>query len=479
MKKIFIIMIIALYFSLCIKVNAKAYRYEWENTIIYIPVGESINNYKNDPVANLYIDNVHMTDAKINYLIDGDWLCYLADVDTSVVGEYEVWYKAYENDKYKPGTCPGYKCKIKFIVQDKEAPSVKVINKNVRLRRNTIYDISSNLIITDNYSSELSIRDMSSIDYTRLGEYEACVVVIDEKGNEAYADFTVSIYEDSYPTIINKNEGIPINIEVNSVVDLTEYFTAYDEIDGDLTADISYPFIDTSNVGMFEYEVVVENKVGMETRKSFYVNIIDDKEPEITLTNEVVLLDYSEDFQSFDFSKYVAQIKDNLPIDYSKLSIKTNIENKVGNYNVWYEYNDGVYIATAVLAVHLRSYDKPLIIADDISISTDDDFDILEHISIEDPSDENVLKSIEIFDDNVDYNTPGEYYIEVYVINSSGVSATKRIRLEISENSSSNVVDSTTIAHEDNKYFIIAIVVLVGIIGFLSIKRIKSFKKSS
>lgn len=479
MKKIFIIMIIAFYFSLCIKVNAKAYRYEWENTIIYIPVGESINNYKNDPVANLYIDNVHMTDAKINYLIDGDWLCYLADVDTSVVGEYEVWYKAYENDKYKPGTCPGYKCKIKFIVQDKEAPSVKVINKNVRLRRNTIYDISSNLIIIDNYSSELSIRDMSSIDYTRLGEYEANVVVIDEKGNEAYADFTVSIYEDSYPTIINKNEGIPINIEVNSVVDLTEYFTAYDEIDGDLTADICYPFIDTSNVGMFEYEVMVKNKVGMETKKSFYVNIIDDKEPEITLTNEVVLLDYSEDFQSFDFSKYIAQIKDNLPIDYSKLSIKTNIENKVGNYNVWYEYNDGVYIATAVLAVHLRSYDKPLIIADDINISTDDDFDILEHVLIEDPSDENVLKSIEIFDDNVDYNTPGEYYIEVYVINSSGVSATKRIRLEISENSSSNVVDSTTIAHEDNKYFIIAIVVLVGIIGFLSIKRIKSFKKSS
>lgn len=477
MKKIVIVILFSLLVLFGIKVNAKSYRYEWSNTIINIPVGDSINDYKNKPSATLYIDNAPISDASITYLIDGDWLCYLADVDTSIVGEYEVWYKAYENNKYKPGTCPGYKCKIKFIVEDKEAPAIKVINQNVRLRRNSEYDISSNLIISDNYSSELVVRDLSSIDYTKLGDYEAKVVVIDSEGNESYADYTISIYEDSYPTIIYKNEGTPINVELNSMVNITEYFTAYDEIDGDLTSYIKYPVIDTSQLGEFIYEVEVENNVGMKTTKEFCIRVIDDKKPEITLTNDMVLLDYSEDFSNYDFAKYIAKIEDNMPVDYNKLVIKTNIENKVGAYNVWYEYNDGTYVSTATLNVKLRSYDKPIILADDINISPTESFNILDYINIEDESDDNVIKSLEVFDDNVDYTSPGQYYIEVYVINSSGVSATKRIRLEIAdeENDTSSVVEKDN----DNLYFIIVIVGLIGIIGFLLIKKIKPFKKSS
>lgn len=457
------------------KAHAKTYHYEWENSIVHIPVGSSLEDYKHLPTATLYIDNVAVNDANITYLTEGDWLYYLSDVNTSIVGEYEVWYKAYENNLYRPGTCPGYKCKVKFIVEDKMPPSIRIINNNLKIRRGSDYNLLDNIIVEDNYYDNVDIKLDTNLNIDQLGTYEVNLIAIDNDKNESRGVFNVEVYEDTYPVIGYNNEGNAINVELNSKPDIISNFYAYDEIDGDLSKYIKLPIIDTTKIGLYKYTASVANKVGLESFLEFYVNITDDKKPIITLTNDAVILDYKTDFTNYDFKSYINSIDDNTPVDYNNLIITSNIENKVGNYNVYYMYNDGTYNAQAILNVRLKSYLNPIIECDDITIYESSNFNILDYVMIYDESDPLILDSLDLFDDNVDYNTPGEYYIELYVLNSSGLSATKRVKLTILERNISPLSINEKFIN-NNMHYIIIICGLGLVILFLSIKKIKAFK---
>ncbi len=481
MKKVLLAIFFFLSFILVeIRICASSWRFEWEDTIVHIPVGDSIEKYKDIPCATLYKDNVLLSDADITYLRDGDWLCYLSNVNTSVVGEYEVWYKAFENDKYRPGTCPGYKCKVKFIVEDTEAPIIEVIQPHLKLRRNSEVNLLDNVYIHDNYFSELTITETNAIDYSMLGAYEVNVYAIDGANNRSQAQFTVEIYEDKGPNILYKNEGSPIYFPLNSVANASDYFTAYDEIDGDLTSRIQYPKIDTQSVQEFDYTVRVQNAVGLEASKTVRICIVDDQIPEIELTeeNDIVFLDYSLDFTTYDFRKHIKNIVDNKPIDYKNLTITHDLKNEVGSYHIRYTYTDSTYITTKVLEVKLRSYQKPEFQIDDVRVKEGESLDLRDYVLVYDPSDANIGKTMEIIDTEVDYETPGTYYAEVYAINSSGLSNIERFKVIVEESVeplSQNEKASTKMGN----YLIYGGVFFLGVIlGFVCLKvgRIKKNK---
>ena len=106
MKKYVVLVLLMVVSIFNLDIYAKSYRFKWDESTTYIDValGYNINKYTNIPKAYLYIDNVLMEDAEVSYLTAGDWLYLLTDVDTSRVGEYKVWYKAFEN-KYIPWQC--------------------------------------------------------------------------------------------------------------------------------------------------------------------------------------------------------------------------------------------------------------------------------------------------------------------------------------------------------------------------------------
>ena len=106
--KIIIGLVLTFIYLNSINILATTYYYEWENTIINIPVFSSLEKYQDIPRAHLFVDGVEV-DCDLKYNIEGDWLYYLSNVNTSKVGEYKVWYKVYENRLYKPGTCKGYR----------------------------------------------------------------------------------------------------------------------------------------------------------------------------------------------------------------------------------------------------------------------------------------------------------------------------------------------------------------------------------
>lgn len=479
-KKIFLglsilIMLLFLFAKIDIMANPKArFSYSWENTVIKVKLNDELAKYEDIPKAYLYADGVKLTDAKVEILKEGDWLFFLKDVDTSKTGTYYVWYKAFEYEKYKPGTCNGYKCKITFIVEDKVAPSLIIKKDEISVRRKKENDeeyvnkiINDNVSAVDNYS-DVSITFSHMIDLSYPSRYKVDVFVVDEANNEAKGYFYLDVYDDYKPIIYFDAPNDYLKVSRNDEVDIKSYFKAIDELDGDISDKIEYPSFNLSELGKNEYEVKVANSGGSKATKKVVIEVVDNIKPEISLVSDIITLNYLTDLDNFNYLKYVLKIEDDMPINYDNLKVSSSLENKVGIYHIYYEYSDGINIATAILEARLISYKGPTINVSDIYAKVGDYIDIANYVTIVDESDPTVYQNMVITDDEVKYNEAGVYYASVYSINSSGVSTTKKIKVVIEEEKNNLVI------------ILISIISLVFIFiifsGYLYVK--KHFKKS-
>ena len=420
-----------------VNVSASSWRFSWDNTVIDIPLGESIERYKYMPKATLYKNGVALTDATINYLRDGDWLYYLSDVNTRKVGTYYVWYKAFENDKYKPGTCKDYKCKIEFNVIDSTAPEITILNNNLSIRAKSNYNLLDNVVAKDNYYDDLEYKINSNINFDIPGDYIVDIYVTDGSKNVSHKSFNVNIFDNSIPQI-TKIKSEPLKFIIGDVIDLSSYFSAYDDVDKDITNKIIYPSISSDEVGIKTYTLRVSDSALNEATLDIEVEIYDPYIPEINLYNESIILDYETNFKAYDFKKYVKEIKDNETVDYSKLKIEANLENKVGEYLVDFIYSDGTHEVVKSLNVNLVSFDKPTIDTKTISILEGEYVDLSNYVEVYDESDSNIASSLVIYDNDVNYYKAGVYMIEAYAINSSGISTTQNIEVKVLNNKDYN-----------------------------------------
>ena len=454
--KLFLTIIIILFllsFSIINIHAAPTFRYEWTNTKIDIPLGETVDKYKYYPKAILFKDNVALGDAQISYDTEGAWLYYFKNINTNKPGVYKVWYKAFES-KYSPGTCINYKSLITFNVIDEEPPKLDIINKNISVRRGSSISLDDNINVIDNCEGVRYVIT-ADIDFNKIGNYEVLVSAIDKSGNRVSDNFNVTVYETEKPIVSYLGNGV-IKIPLNGDYNIREYFKATDVVDGDITNKIIFPRIYNDRLGFFDYELEVENNSGLKTTYPFQVEIIDDVVPQINLSTHNVILDYKEDFSTYDFSRYVRSITDNSEINYDNLEIKHNIKNKIGSYIVNYSYNDGNFIAYETLDVSLVSHDAPVIEVSDILVNTKENVDLMNFISVTDPSDKNILSSVVIDDSNVTYEKEGTYYASVFCMNSSGLSQEKRFKI---------VVDNDSIINSDN----LVLFIVIGVLGFLLI----------
>ena len=464
-KIIILLFFIILSFNIT-KAYAKAFSYKWENTNVKIRVGSSIEDYKNVPRAKLYIDGVLASDAKINYDRKGDFLYYLKDVNTNLCGTYYVWYKAYENDKYYPGTCPNYRAKIKFDVIDDISPEIKPLKDTINIQKGLVKNtdelhelLKNNLFVKDNYSDvSLSFNDYE-IDYSSIGIYKVYAYAKDEYNNLSMTTFNLNIYDNYYPTLTYINDEDIIYFNLNEEASLKGLFIAYDKYDGDVTNKIIYPKIDTSSIGEKEYIIKVSNSSGNETNLNMIISIVDDVCPVISPIEENIILDYKTNFDEYDF-KSLVNVEDNNEINYDNLIYKFDkpLENKVGTYNITYTYNDNYFISSASIKLTLLSFDKPSIILDDVVIDKNNKVDLMDYITVYDESDPDAINNLIIDDTNVNYSESGTYFADVSCINSSGEKAISKLSITI-KNSDNN--------SKERPYIITIIVLIILIIGIL------------
>ena len=474
MKKIKLLLIIFIFFVFSFNLNINAgsiWSYVWEDTSVVIPVGESFDQYKDVPKATLLKDNVALLDASVTYNTEGDWLFYSKNVNTSKIGVYKVWYKAYEN-KYIPGTCTGYKCLISFEVKDLEAPKVDVIKKEVNIRRGTEYNLINNLTYSDNYTKDLNIEFSGSVDSSKIGTNHIITKVTDESGNVSTCYYDVIVYDDAKPVIECLLDSGNINIPINGEYDLKEYFKATDPFDGDISDRIAFPNIITNKLGKYNYNVSVTNSIGNSCEYKITVNIIDNEPAKIILNNNNIILDYKINIENMNYLSYINRIEDNNDIDYSKINITHDMQNKVGNYHIWYEYDDGFYKTRETLNVTFVSHDAPSMEIDDVIIDVGSPVDLYDYVYVSDESDSSAKSTLVIDDSNVKYDKEGIYYANAYCINSSGLSTERRIKVVVKGNSmfSDNYKNYTIIS-------IIFLGVIIFLIGFIVIYILITKKK--
>ena len=427
--------LVSLILLFSIRVNAGSiWKYTWNNTAIIIPVGESFDQYKDLPQATLYRDNEALTIANITYNTEGDWLYYSKNVDTSKIGVYKVWYKAYES-RFIPGTCTGYKCLITFTVKDLEKPTLDIINPIVNLKRGTEIDLSTNIRCNDNYTKEVRIDFSGDVKTDTIGTYHIIVKATDESNNVTTGEFDVNVYDDVKPSIECLKEGGDIYIPLNGEYDIKSLFKAYDPYDGDITNKIVFPSVRTNKIEEYDYTVSVTNSIGSTSTFNAKIHVVDREEPKIVLSQKKLILDYKDNIEGIDFTTYIKNITDNNQIDYNNLTITNNIENKVGTYNVWFEYNDGYYIAKETMDISVISHEAPDIEVNDIILNIDSQTDLSKYVRIIDQSDPNIKSSLVIDDSEVEYDKEGTYYVNIYCMNSSGLSSEKRARVVVRKES--------------------------------------------
>lgn len=461
-KLIIFISLIAIFLFLPFTVLAASWKFMWINTTVDVPVGASIEDYKNVPKAFLYKDGICITDSNVTYNTEGDWLYYFKDVDTYTIGQYHVWYKAYDA-KYSPGTCTGYKALITFNVIDNIKPKITINQSYFYIKRGNEFDLSKNYNAKDNYKLE-SVEVLHEINNKRVGNYDVSVIAKDSSGNQAISKFKAIVYENEAPVISCDSLGDIIQIPLNKEVDIKSHFTAIDSYEGDISDRIVFPEVKNDTVLEYPYTVSVKNEANLSSSYKVTIRVVDDVEPTLELSTHNVVLDYSLDFYMIDFKRYIKKLSDNLPINYDNLTITHDLENKVGSYTIWYSYTDGIFTVSDLIEVSLVSYDKPELYVEDIEINLGNTVDLYDFVSVYDKSDLNIASSIEIYDQNVDYSKAGTYYAEAYCINSSGLSETKRFKVIIKEEQQ----EESSI----NLYFIgliIAFVLIIGLVSFIVI----------
>lgn len=440
MKKIslFLLILITLFVNGLVK--AASWSYEWENVVVEIPLYESLNSYDDLPKATLYKDGTLVSDAKISYNRNGDWLYYAKDVDTSKVGDYKVWYKASES-RYKPGHCQNYKQLITFRVIDETAPSINILKDKIIIPLGTKeMNYNEYFTIRDNSSEVIINVDDSKVDYNKIGTYDVLIEAIDISGNKCTKHLEVLIQDENGPVINFLGENNTITIEKNSDIILDDYFKQYfkviDKIDGDVINSMEYDKIDINVVANNKISFYFKDSSGNISSIDINVNVIDELAPSLILSTDNLKLDYLTEPSYELFKTYIVEAKDGIIdlIDEVKIDFSA-IELKVGSYIVKYSVSDasGNEVEKDLLVNYVTNK-APELLVEDVVINVGEEVNLKDYVQVSDKSDLNVENNIEIDTTKFNNKAAGIYYLNVTCHNSSNLFSNAYMKVEVIDN---------------------------------------------
>ena len=478
MKKIYILFLVIFSLFISVDLSAATYKFIWDESTTYIdvPLGSNINQYKDIPKAYLYINGELKSDAEISYLTAGDWLYLMTDVNTSIVGEYKVWYKAQES-KYCPGQCEGYKTLITFNVIDNIPPVISHISSELTyLIGGEKPDYLKHVVASDNSGKCNVTIDDSGVVYNVVGSYDVNVRV-DDGYNIVNEKIVLNVKDPIGPIVTFLGENNTIKINKGENVDLKSYFKAIDNTDGDVINSISYPKFDTDAENEFSLEVTFSDNNGNKTSIVIDIKIIDENVPVINLYSENLILEYGSD--------YLSQIKSNIKEAYlgnksivEEVNIDlSNFKEEVGNYNIIYSYTHKDKTISYSVGVNVLSSKAPVLIIENFDSLIGEKPDYLSHVQALDNSDPLINQKVEINDNGVDYYTAGRYSVTVSVVNSSGLSKTETLYVNIINEEGNSILGVDNNIEENNIFILgIGVIGLVVIIIFWYNKKRKKLK---
>lgn len=161
------------------------------------------------------------------------------------------------------------------------------------------------LVVIDNIDGDITnesvISGWSGVDLTTIGSYEVQIDVVDASGNASQAILTITVVDDVAPVITGPDSFIKHPDFVFNAQNLLSYYTAEDNIDGDITVNIemlSNELIgNADDPGTYNIVLRVEDAAGNTTLKEITVQVdaelpvylVVDEAAEIVVDSEAVL----------------------------------------------------------------------------------------------------------------------------------------------------------------------------------------------
>ncbi|MCD7950446.1 MAG: DUF5011 domain-containing protein [Erysipelotrichaceae bacterium] len=322
---------------------------------------------------------------------------------------------------------------VGYAAIDKEAPTIDANKVEVLYGTDldkTMFSIEDNRDSLDNL--DVTIDD-STYDANQLGTYSVEVSATDMFSNTYTKIVEVEVVDKTAPVLSTTGEGYVIEVAVNGSEDITEYVSATDNVDGDVTAFIETDEdLNTSALGSQTIEVTVADNSGNTTTETYEFAITDTEAPTITLSDDTVTVDYGS---SFDYTDYVT-VKDN----YDK-EVDINVE---GTIDTTSEDSQTLTItatdssgntSTETLTVNVEDLTAPTITLTktSVSITTDDSFTASKYLSsATDNKDGDLTDEVEI-SSNVSTSTAGTYTVTYSVSDAAGNSTSKTLKVTVSK----------------------------------------------
>lgn len=171
---------------------------------------------------------------------------------------------------------------ITIINQDFLSPVINYSEDALTVPKDGILTLADlQLVITDNIDGDITnqavIQGWSSVDLETIGSYEVQIDVVDASGNAAQAILTINVVDDVAPVITGPDSFIKHPDFVFNAANLLSYYTAEDNIDGDITANIemlsSELIGNADDPGIYNVVIRVEDAAGNATLKEITVQV--------------------------------------------------------------------------------------------------------------------------------------------------------------------------------------------------------------
>ncbi|MBA3926445.1 immunoglobulin-like domain-containing protein [Listeria rustica] len=363
------------------------------------------------------------------------------DVDTSKVGTYHVTYSVTDSDGNTTTKT------ITVTVTSNDAPVITASDKT--LKKGGAFSPMAGVSATDtedgNMTSKISVT-ANDVDTSKVGTYHVTYSVTDSDGNTTTKTIAVTVTSNDAPVI----QASDITMRVNKPFNVKNAVNATDTEDGDITSKISVTAndVNTAKAGVYHVTYSVTDSDGNTTTKTITVTVLTDDAPILT-TSDV----YLKVGDSFDPKAGVSASDTEDGNITSKIKIESNNVDmsKDGSYAVVYSVTDSDNNTTKVTRhVYVRTNDKPVIHASDITFKAGYTFDVKAGISASDTEDGDITSSVKIVANDVDASTAGTYHVTYSVTDSDNNTITKTIIVTVLTNEKP-VIDASDVTRKAHR----------------------------
>jgi hypothetical protein len=387
-----------------------------------------------DPVVTVPLNDGYVdAGATASDVVDGDVTSLILTVglpvDTSTVGSYTVTYDVSD----AAGNPATQVSRTVDVVLDGVPPVITLVGVTpVDVEAGSVY-VDAGATALDNVDGDLtgSIVTVNPVDTSALGSYVVTYDVVDSSGNPAIQVVrTVNVVDTTAPVITLLGDPV---VTVDVFVSYSDAgATAWDEVDGDLTASIlTVNPVDTDVVGAYTVTYDVSDASGnAATQVVRTVEVVDNVAPVITLLGEALVTVEGGD----SYSDAGASASDNYDGDLTAAIVTTNPvdTSTVGTYVVTYDVSDtaGNAAVQVVRTVEVVDTTAPVIALSGVNpqvIEVGDPYVELGATAL-DIVDGDLSAAIQIDDTAVNTSLVGSYPVTYDVSDLSGNAATRMVR---------------------------------------------------